>query len=106
MNYATLKIFAAFAAAALTVAAAATLGHTQQAKGISQSSSIICINEECQVECLNTECQVYSSSDSPSTNDNMEVDTGDTGDMDERIEERLAANDDDDESNDLLSLFD
>jgi hypothetical protein len=105
MNYATLKIFAAFAAAALTVAAAAaTLGHTQQAKGISQSSSIICIDEECQVECLNTECQVYSSSDSPSTNDNMAVDVGDTGDMNERIEERLAANDD--ESNDLLSLFD
>jgi hypothetical protein len=32
------------------------------------------------------------------------VDVGDTGDMNERIEERLAANDD--ESNDLLSLFD
>ena len=37
----------------------------------------------------------------PSTNDNMEVDTGD---MDESIEERLAANDDD-ESNDLLDSF-
>lgn len=93
MNYATLRIFAVFAAAALTVAAAATLGHTQQAIGISQSqsSSITCINDECHVD---------SSSDSPSTHDRMTVDAED---MNEIIEERLADND---ELHDLLSLFD
>lgn len=102
MKYATLKIFAVFAAAALTVAAAATLGHTQQAIGIrqSQSSSITCLNDECIVECLNDECHVDSSSDSPSTHDRMTVDAED---MNEIIEERLADND---ELHDSLSLFD
>ena len=101
MNYATLKIFAVFAAAALTVAAA-TLGHTQQAIGISQSqsSSITCINDECHVECLNDECHVDSSSDSPSTHDRMTVNAED---MNEVIEERLADND---ELHDSLSQFD
>jgi hypothetical protein len=94
MNYATLKIFAVFAATALTVAAAATLGHTQQAIGISQSqsTSITCINDECHVD--------SSSSDSPSTHDRMTVDAED---MNEIIEERLADND---ELHDSLSQFD
>ncbi len=102
MNYATLKIFALFAAAALTVAAAATLGHTQQAIGISksQSSSIRCINDECHVECLNDECHVDSSSDLSSSRDKMTVDAED---MNKIIEERLADND---ELHDSLSLFD
>jgi hypothetical protein len=95
MNYATLKIFAVFAATALTVAAAATLGHTQQAIGISQSqsTSITCINDECHVDSS-------SSSDSPSTHDRMTVDAED---MNEIIEERLADND---ELHDSLSQFD
>ena len=102
MNYARLKIFAVFAAAALTVAAAGTLGHTQQAIGISklQSSSISCINDECHVECLNDECHVDSSSDLSSSRDKMTVDAED---MNEIIEERLADNE---ELHDSLSLFD
>jgi hypothetical protein len=93
MNYARLKIFAVFAAAALTVAAAGTLGHTQQAIGISksQSSSISCINDECHVD---------SSSDSPSTHDSMTVNAEDVNEI---IEERLADNA---ELRDSLSLFD
>ena len=99
MNYATLKILAVFAAAALMVAA--TLGHTQQAKGISgsQSSSIRCINDECHVECINDDCDV-DSSNSPSTTDSITVKTED---IKEDIKERLADND---ELPDSLSLFD
>ncbi|HYX56292.1 MAG TPA: hypothetical protein VE818_09045 [Nitrososphaeraceae archaeon] len=102
MKYARLKIFAVFAAAALTVAAAGTLGHTQQAIGISksQSSSISCINDECHVECLNDECHVDSSSDSPSTHDSITVDAEEVNEI---IEERLADNA---ELHDSLSLFD
>lgn len=99
MNYATLKILAVFAAAALMVAA--TLGHTQQAKGISgsQSSSIRCINDECHIECINDECNVDSSG-SPSSTDSITVETED---MEEDIEERLADNN---ELRNSLNLFD
>lgn len=83
MNYATLKIFALFAAAALTVAVAATLGHTQQAIGM--SSSATCVEDEC-IVCLNDECHVKSSTDSPSTHDSMTDDAED-------IEASSAAND-------------
>jgi hypothetical protein len=97
MNYTTLKKFAFFAAAALIVAT--TLGHTQQVKGITQSSSIRCINDECHVECINDDCDV-DSSNSPSTTDSITVKTED---IKEDIKERLADND---ELPDSLSLFD
>jgi hypothetical protein len=101
MTYATLKIFAVFAAAALMVAA--TLGHTQQAKAISESTSasIRCINDECHiVECVNDECNVDSSSGSPSTTDSITVETED---ISEDTEEPLTDND---ELRNSLNLFD
>jgi hypothetical protein len=104
MNYTKLKIFTVFAAAALVVA---MLGHTQQAKGIgqSQSSSIVCINDECQqskdtqsssIVCINDECDVnYSSPPSSirdSIEDSIEEEKEDINDMNESIEESLADN--------------
>ena len=79
MNYTKLKIFTVFAAAALMVV---MFGHTQQAKGISQSefSSIVCINDECDVN--------FSSSPS-SIRDSIEEEKED---MNESIEESLADN--------------
>jgi hypothetical protein len=97
MNYTKLKIFAVFAAAALMVA---MFGHTQQAKGISQSqsSSIVCINDECQqskdtqgssIVCINDECDVNFSSSPSSIRDSIEEEKED---MNESIEESLADN--------------
>ena len=100
MKYTKLKIFTVFTAAALMVA---MFGHTQQAKGISQSefSSIMCINEECQqakdtsqshgssIVCINDECDVnFSSSPSP-IRDSIEEEKED---MNESIVESLEDN--------------
>ncbi len=104
MKYTKLKIFTVFAAAALMVA---MFGHTQQAKGIgqSQSSSIVCINDECQqskdtqsssIVCINDECDVNYSSPPSSIRDSIEEDIEeekeDINDMNESIEESLADN--------------
>lgn len=97
MNYTKLKIFTVFAAAALMVA---MFGHTQQAKGISQSefSSTMCINDECQqskdtqsssIVCINDECDVNFSSSPSSNRDSIEEEKED---MEESIEESLADN--------------
>jgi hypothetical protein len=97
MKYTKLKIFTVFAAAALMVA---MFGHTQQAKGISQSqsSSIVCINDECQqskdtqgssIVCINDECDVNFSSSPSSIRDSIEEEKED---MNESIEESLADN--------------
>ena len=104
MKYTKLKIFTVFAAAALMVA---MFGHTQQAKGISQSefSSIMCINDECQqskdtqsssIVCINDECDVNYSRPPSSIRDSIEEDIEeekeDINDMNESIEESLADN--------------
>ncbi len=121
MKYTKLKIFTVFAAAALMVA---MFGHTQQAKGIgqSQSSSIVCINDECQqskdtqsssivcindecqqskdtqsssIVCINDECDVNYSSPPSSIRDSIEdieEEKEDINDMNESIEESLADN--------------
>jgi hypothetical protein len=104
MNYTKLKIFTVFAAAALMVA---MFGHTPQAKGTgqSQSSSIVCVNDECQqskdtqsssIVCVNDECDVNYSSPPSSIRDSIEEDIEeekeDINDMNESIEEGLADN--------------
>jgi hypothetical protein len=100
MKYTKLKIFTVFAAAALMVA---MLGHTQHAKGISQSefSSIMCINDECQqskdtsqsygssIVCINEECDVNFSNSPSSIRDSIEEEKED---MNESIEESLEDN--------------